>query len=109
MDAGSTEWISRRVMVTAGNLADRAWAVAEPNLRGLTDDEYFWEPVAGMWGVRRRAEVRRMHRDDRAQAAHPVGDEMQRFVRVEIGVAPRGRHDRYPPVFAGKNGAIDGT
>lgn len=58
MDGGSNEWISRRVMVTAGNLADRAWAVVEPNLQGLTDDEYFWEPLPGMWGVRRRAEVR---------------------------------------------------
>jgi DinB family protein len=23
-----------------------------PRLRGLTDDEYFWEPVAGCWSVR---------------------------------------------------------
>ena len=26
-----------------------------PRLRGLTDDEYFWEPVGGAWSVRRRA------------------------------------------------------
>ena len=26
-------------------------------LDGLTDDEYFWEPVAGCWSVRRRAEA----------------------------------------------------
>jgi hypothetical protein len=25
-----------------------------PRLDGLTDDEYFWEPVPGMWNVRRR-------------------------------------------------------
>src|SRR5512144_2069094 len=25
-------------------------------LEGLTDDEYFWEPVAGCWSVRRRGE-----------------------------------------------------
>jgi hypothetical protein len=25
-----------------------------PRLDGLTDDEYFWEPVAGCWSVRRR-------------------------------------------------------
>ncbi len=25
-----------------------------PRLDGLTDDEYFWEPAAGMWSVRRR-------------------------------------------------------
>jgi hypothetical protein len=27
-----------------------------PRLAGLTDDEYFWEPVAGCWSVRRRGE-----------------------------------------------------
>jgi DinB superfamily len=27
-----------------------------PRLQGLTDDEYFWEPVAGAWSVRRTAE-----------------------------------------------------
>ncbi|MGH3663611.1 MAG: DinB family protein, partial [Micromonosporaceae bacterium] len=25
-----------------------------PGLDGLTDDEYFWEPVAGCWSVRPR-------------------------------------------------------
>jgi DinB superfamily len=28
-----------------------------PRLDGLTDEEYFWEPVAGGWNVRRRAEA----------------------------------------------------
>jgi len=27
-----------------------------PRLRGLTDEEYFWEPVPGCWSVRRRAD-----------------------------------------------------
>ena len=27
-----------------------------PRLDGLTDDEYFWEPVPGAWSVRRRGE-----------------------------------------------------
>jgi hypothetical protein len=27
-----------------------------PGLEGLTDDELLWEPVAGMWSVRRRGE-----------------------------------------------------
>ena len=58
MDAGSPDWTERRVMVTAGDLVERAWAVMEPNLAGLTDEEYFWEPEPGWWGVRRRAEVR---------------------------------------------------
>jgi len=28
-----------------------------PKLDGLTDEEYFWEPVAGCWNVRPRAEA----------------------------------------------------
>ena len=28
-----------------------------PRLGGLTDDEYFWEPVPGCWSVRPRAEA----------------------------------------------------
>jgi len=27
-----------------------------PRLDGLTDEEYFWEPVAGCWSIRRRGE-----------------------------------------------------
>ena len=27
-----------------------------PQLEGLTDEEYFWEPVPGCWSVRRRRE-----------------------------------------------------
>lgn len=27
-----------------------------PRLAGLTEDEYFWEPVAGAWNVRRKSE-----------------------------------------------------
>ena len=30
---------------------------ARPRLDGLTDDEYLWEPVPGMWSLRRRAEA----------------------------------------------------
>jgi hypothetical protein len=29
-----------------------------PGLEGLTDDEYLWEPVAGCWSIRPRAEAR---------------------------------------------------
>jgi len=29
-----------------------------PGLDGLTDDEYFWEPVPGAWSIRPRAEAR---------------------------------------------------
>ncbi len=28
-----------------------------PRFDGLTDDEYFWEPVPGCWSIRPRAEV----------------------------------------------------
>lgn len=28
-----------------------------PKLEGLTDDEYFWEPVAGCWSVRPRSQA----------------------------------------------------
>lgn len=31
---------------------------ARPGLADLTDDEYFWEPVPGMWSIRPRAEAR---------------------------------------------------
>ena len=31
--------------------------MARPRLEGLTDDEYRWEPVAGAWSVRPRAEA----------------------------------------------------
>src|SRR4051812_42998170 len=33
------------------------WNVhARPHLEGLTDDEYFWEPVPGCWSIRRWGE-----------------------------------------------------
>lgn len=31
---------------------------ARPRLEGLTDDEYFWEPVPGAWSIRPRAAAR---------------------------------------------------
>jgi hypothetical protein len=31
---------------------------ARPRLDGLTDEEYFWEPVPGAWNIRPRAEAR---------------------------------------------------
>jgi hypothetical protein len=37
---------------------DRHWQHhVRPRLDGLTDDEYFWEPVPGSWNVRRRDET----------------------------------------------------
>ena len=52
------DWDRRRVMVVLGGLVEEARTVIEPNLAGLTDEEYFWEPVPGSWGVRRRADIR---------------------------------------------------
>jgi hypothetical protein len=37
---------------------EQHWAnQLRPRLEGLTDDEYFWEPVPGCWSIRRRAEA----------------------------------------------------
>ena len=35
------------------------WLNARRTLEGLTDDEYWWEPVEGCWSVRRRADATR--------------------------------------------------
>ncbi len=45
-------------MVVLAGLLEEAWSVMGPNLADLTDQEYFWEPVPGCWGVRRREDVR---------------------------------------------------
>ncbi len=37
----------------------QAWSNAGWLLEGLDDDEYFWEPRAGCWSVRRRTEAER--------------------------------------------------
>lgn len=38
---------------------DWHWTTAlRPRMDGLTDEEYLWEPVAGMWNVRPRGEAR---------------------------------------------------
>ena len=51
-------WDDRRVMLVVAGLVGEAWSVIEPNLAGLTDAEYFWEPMPGCWGVRRRGDIR---------------------------------------------------
>lgn len=33
---------------------DFYWAMWRPRLDGLTDEEYFWEPVPECWGIRRQ-------------------------------------------------------
>ncbi len=39
-------------------LLDEAWLVIEPNLDGLTNAEYLWEPEPGWWSVRHVEGVR---------------------------------------------------
>ena len=51
------DWQTTRLVDLLRRQLDEAWRVIEPNLVGLTDDEYFWEPVVGCWGVRRRSEA----------------------------------------------------
>jgi DinB superfamily len=47
-----------------------------PRLDGLTDNEYFWEPVPGSWSVRRRAEAA-------ARIARGTGDYVIEYERPE--------------------------
>ncbi len=47
--------LDRGMDVIAGSLItifDYVWARLTGRLSGLTDDEYFWEPVAGCWSLR---------------------------------------------------------
>ena len=46
---------------TAQLLEQLAWhwdQHVRPRLEGLTDEEYFWEPVDGAWNIRPRPEAR---------------------------------------------------
>jgi len=52
-----------------------------PKLDGLTDDEYFWEPVDGCWNVRPRAEAS-------APTANYVGTHVADFAFPEPDPAP---------------------
>lgn len=45
----------------ADQLALQWDTVLRPRLDGLTDDQYLWEPVPGMWSVRPRAEATTSH------------------------------------------------
>ena len=52
-----------------------------PRLDGLTDDEYFWEPVEGCWSIRPRAEAA-------APIAAGAGDYVAEFEIPEPDPAP---------------------
>jgi hypothetical protein len=51
---------------------DYAWERITGRLEGLTDDEYFWEPVAGCWSLRRGDDGR--WELDGGQFGHPPPD-----------------------------------
>ena len=52
-----------------------------PRLEGLTDDEYFWEPVPGCWSIRPRSEAR-------APIAIGAGDFVAEFELPEPSTPP---------------------
>lgn len=54
---------------------------ARPRLDGLSDDEYFWEPVPGAWNLRPRAEAR-------TSMAGGAGDLVADFEHPEPSPAP---------------------
>lgn len=49
------EWLNRRVMTVLDGLVSEAWSTIEPNLVGLTDEAYRWEPTPGCWSIRLRS------------------------------------------------------
>lgn len=55
---------------------DRAWGRIRQRLTGLTQAEYLWEPVAGMWSVRQHADgvwrVERVEREEPDPVPAPV-------------------------------------
>lgn len=53
--------LDRGMDATAGSLMttfDYVWARLASRLSGLTDEEYFWEPVAGCWSLRQNGQGR---------------------------------------------------
>ncbi len=50
----------KRMTGVAKALADQmgiAWRLARARVTGLTDDEFFWEPVVPCWSLRRKSEM----------------------------------------------------
>lgn len=61
-----------------------------PRLDGLTDDEYFWEPVDGCWSVRRNADGRYVLDEQHPEPSPaPVTTLAWRLVHVAAGMATR--------------------
>ncbi|MFQ5340140.1 MAG: DinB family protein [Anaerolineae bacterium] len=43
--------MTQRTVTLLGNQMDDAWQTLRRRLEGLTDEEFFWEPVPGCWTV----------------------------------------------------------
>jgi hypothetical protein len=57
VDEHVRQWETTRLADQLRWQLGHAWAVIRPNLEGLTDEEYFWEPTHDCWSVRRRTET----------------------------------------------------
>lgn len=67
-----------------GQLLDQLgfhWGILRPRLDGLTDEQMTWEPVAGMWSIRRRG-------DATAPMALGTGDTVIEYAVPEPSPAP---------------------
>ncbi|MEM9513314.1 MAG: DinB family protein [Actinomycetota bacterium] len=53
------------------NLSDEVWVRTRARLDGLSDDEYFWEPAAHCWTIR-RARDGRWHADSSSSPPDPA-------------------------------------
>jgi hypothetical protein len=68
------------------------WAAhLHPRLRGLTDEEYFWEPVEGCWTLRRGPDGRYLLDAQWPEPSPPpVTTIAWRLIHVGVGFATRG-------------------
>ncbi|HEX8684584.1 MAG TPA: DinB family protein [Ardenticatenaceae bacterium] len=60
---------------------DTSYEALHARLQGLTDEEYFWEPVPGGWSIRRRNEARTPH-------VVGNGEWVMDYERAELDPAP---------------------
>ncbi|MBB2989811.1 hypothetical protein FHR72_001274 [Mycolicibacterium iranicum] len=80
---------------------DWHWSVQlRPRLDGLTDDEYFWEPVPGCWTVHRDG---RVDFSDPPPQPDPVTTIAWRLAHVIVGVLAMRTHSHFggPPADYG--------
>jgi len=75
--------------------------VLRPRLDTLTDESLHWEPVAGMWGIRRRAE-------SRSPMPHGRTTPSWRPARTEKSSSFPDRGWTWPKPSIGRRGALRG-